>query len=75
MKNKAKKVRKVTEKKKYPILEKEKRQKLDSSQIHESPISLTDMKEPRVTKRATVNLEEYFHEYNEKKKKIDPEDK
>ena len=49
MKNKAKKVRKVAERKKYLILDKEKRQKLDSSQIHESPISLTDMKEPRVT--------------------------
>ena len=49
MKNKAKKVRKVTEKKKYPILEKEKRQKLDSSQIHESQVPLSDMMEPKVS--------------------------
>ena len=36
LKNKAKKVRKVTERKKYPILEKDKRQKLNPSQIQES---------------------------------------
>ena len=49
MKNKAKKVRKVTEKKKYPILEKEKRQKLDSSQIHENDVFLPDTMEPKVS--------------------------
>ena len=49
MKNKAKKVRKVTEKKKYPILEKEKRQKLDSSQIHERQVFLPTEKEPNLT--------------------------
>jgi len=49
LKNKAKKVRKVTEKKKYPILEKEKRQKLDSSQIHEGQVFLPTAKEPNLT--------------------------
>ena len=49
MKNKAKKVRKVTERKRYPILDKEKRQKLDSSQIPESHVLLRDLKEPNLT--------------------------
>ena len=49
MKNKAKKARKVSERKKYPILDKEKRQKLDSSQIHESHVFLPNSKEPNLT--------------------------
>ena len=49
MKNKAKKVRKVAERKRYLILDKEKRQKLDSSQIHESDVFLPDTKEPKVS--------------------------
>ena len=49
MKNKAKKVRKVAERKRYLILDKEKRQKLDSSQIHESQVFLPTAKEPNLT--------------------------
>jgi len=49
LKNKAKKVRKVTERKKYPILEKEKRQKLEPSQINESHVYLPNPEEPNLT--------------------------
>jgi hypothetical protein len=49
LKNKAKKHRKVAQPKKFPILEKEKRQKLDSSQIHESHVFLPNSKEPNLT--------------------------
>ena len=65
MKNKAKKVRKVTESKKYPILDKDKRQRLGLSQTQELPNLDTSQIPNTQEDNTNLDLKEYFQQYNE----------
>ena len=75
LKNKAKKVRKVTQPKKYPILEKDKRQKIGQNENQANPSQDTSQIPDNQGLDSQVDLKDYFHEYNEQKKKDNPDNK
>ena len=63
------------DRKKFPVLEKEKRQKCEPGQSQEVLGSAPSQIPGSQGENAQVDLKEYFQEYNEKKKKDNPEDK